>query len=367
MLDEKTWRLTRPGQIALRVRKFESTIITQTTRFLAENGYDVARLPHVKSSDSRQIWLPTSQALYELGGGNVALAEFRGLLNLLAECGSDREGECDFVEKVAAPLPIAVIAWLLGVPREDWDLLYDWTNRIIGAGDPDFAVEGEDANQSANAAIIETFTYFGQLIDEKMKNPDDDLISHLASAEVDGVKLDRNDLLGFCALIMAAGNETTRNATTGGMLALIENPEQLRRLKSEPDLLDSAIEEVVRWTSPVIHFARTAAQDCEIRGQKIKEGDALGLFYPSANRDEDVFEAPNSFRIDRKPNRHIVFGIGEHFCAGAHVARLEIRMAYQYLLPRIEEIELVGPPARLQSTFVGGIKRLPIRFKVAQC
>lgn len=272
------------------------------------------------------------------------------------------EGECDFVEKVAAPLPIAVIAWLLGVPREDWKRLFDWTNRIIGAADPDFAVEGVDSNTTANAAIVETFTYFGELIDERTKNPADDLVSHLAYAEVDGKKLKRMELLGFCALIMAAGNETTRNATTGGMLALIENPDQRRKLKAQPDLIGPAIEEVVRWTSPIIHFGRTAAQDCEIRGQRIEKGQHLALFYPSANRDDDIFESPDSFRIDREPNRHIGFGIGEHFCAGAHVARLEIRMAYQYLLPHIEEVELAGPPERLHSTFVGGIKRLPIRY-----
>lgn len=274
------------------------------------------------------------------------------------------EGEFDFVEKIAAPLPIAVIAWLLGVPREDWNKLFDWTNRIIGAADPDFSVEGEDSNTTANNAIVETFAYFGELIDERMKNPADDLISHLAHAEIDGVKLGRMELLGYCGLIMAAGNETTRNATTGGMLAFIENPDQRQKLRAEPGLLSSAIEEVVRWTSPIIHFGRTAAQDCEIRGQRIEKGQHLALFYPSANRDADIFDAPERFRIDRNPNRHIGFGIGEHFCAGAHIARLEIQMAYQYLLPQIEEIELTGPPARLHSTFVGGIKRLPIRYRL---
>ncbi len=274
------------------------------------------------------------------------------------------EGECDFVEKVAAPLPIAVIAWLLGVPREDWNKLFDWTNRIIGSADPDFAEEGVDSNATANAALVETFNYFGELIDERTKNPTDDLVSHLAHAEIDGKKLDRMEALGHCALFMAAGNETTRNATTGGMLALIEYPDQLRKLQEEPDLMGRAIEEVVRWTSPVIHFGRTAAQDCEIRGKKIAKGEHLALFYPSANRDADIFDAPDSFRIDRNPNRHIGFGIGEHFCAGAHVARLEIQMAYQYLLPHIEEVELAAPPARLHSTFVGGIKRLPIRYRL---
>jgi len=281
--------------------------------------------------------------------------------SLLAE---GDEGECDFVEKVAAPLPIAVIGWLLGVPREEWPLLFDWTNRTIGAADPEYRKEGEDGATTSDTAIAELFGYFAAMIEEKKRKPDDGLVSHLAHARIDGKPLDPMELLGWCGLIVTAGNETTRNATTGGMLALIENQDQLRKLQAEPGLIDSAIEEVVRFTSPVIHFGRTAARDNEIRGQRIKKGDHLALFYPSANRDEEVFDQPDLFRIDRRPNRHIAFGIGEHFCAGAHLARYEIRKAYEYLLPRIEEIDLAGPPQRLRSTLVGGIKHLPIRYKL---
>ncbi len=274
------------------------------------------------------------------------------------------EGECDFVEKIAAPLPIAVIAWLLGVPRSDWELLFDWTNRTIGAGDPEYQKEGEDAAATGQAAMIELFTYFTKLIEEKRKNPADDLVTLFSQAEIDGKKLEPMEVLAWCFIIVVAGNETTRNGTSGGMLAFIEHQDQMRRVQEDEALLRPAIEEVVRWTSPIIHFARTAAEDCEIRGQKIKKGDLLGLFYPSANRDEDVFEDPYTFRVDRQPNRHIGFGVGEHFCAGAHVARLEMEMAYRYLLPRIEEIELAGPPVRLRSHLVGGVKHLPIRYKL---
>jgi cholest-4-en-3-one 26-monooxygenase len=163
---------------------------------------------------------------------------------------------------------------------------------------------------------------------------------------------------------VVAGNETTRNATTGGMLALIEHPEERRRLQRDPSLLKSGIEEIVRWTSPIIHFARTASRDLDFHGHRIRAGDVVSLFYPSANRDEDVFEDPYRFRVDRHPNPHIGFGVGEHFCAGAHVARLELEMAYRYLLPRLEEVELAGPIDRLTSNLVGGIKRLPIRYKL---
>ncbi len=281
--------------------------------------------------------------------------------SLLAE---GETGECDFVEKVAAPLPIAVIAWLLGVPRSDWNLLFDWTNRTIGAGDPEYQQEGEDAQATAQRAMVELFQYFTQLVEEKKKNPADDLVTLFTQAEIDGKKLEPMEVLSWCFIIVIAGNETTRNGTSGGMLAFIENQDQMRRVQQDPGLLKSAVEEAVRWSSPIIHFARTAAQDCEIRGQKIKKGDRLALFYPSANRDEDVFEDPYSFRVDRNPNRHLGFGVGEHFCAGAHVARLEMLMAYKYLLPRIEEIELTGPPQRLRSQLVGGVKHLPIRYKL---
>jgi cytochrome P450 len=286
----------------------------------------------------------------------------REIVDSLLEEGD--EGECDFVEKVAAPLPIAVIAWLLGVPREDWNLLFDWTNRTIGAGDPEYQKEGEDSQATARAAMTELFTYFTALVEEKKKNPADDLVTLFAHAEIDGKKLEPMEVLAWCFVVVVAGNETTRNGTSGGMLALIEHQDQLRRVQQDPKLLKPAVEEVVRWCSPIIHFARTAAEDCEIRGQKIQKGQRLALFYPSANRDEEVFEDPFTFRVDRRPNRHIGFGIGEHYCAGAHVARLEMLMAYKYLLPRIDEIELTGPPVRLRSQIVGGVKHLPIRYKL---
>jgi len=172
------------------------------------------------------------------------------------------------------------------------------------------------------------------------------------------------DVLAWCLIIVIAGNETTRNATTGGMLAFVENQDQLRKLQNEPGLLPQAVEEIVRWTTPIIHFGRTATEDFELRGKQIRKGEVLALFYPSANRDEEVFEDPYSFRIDRDPNPHLGFGVGEHFCLGAHLARLEMEVAYKYLLPRIEEVELVGPVDRLHSSLVGGVKHLPIRYKL---
>jgi len=285
----------------------------------------------------------------------------RGVVNELFEKGN--EGECDFVESIAAPLPIAVIGWLLGVPEPDWPKLYHWTNRILGASDPEYQEE-KTAMETVRGAQQEIFEYFADLVARKRRDPQEDLVSLFAHAEVDGERLSDFEVLIWCNLIVTAGNETTRNATSGGMLALIEHPHALRQLQAEPALLKSGIEEILRWTSPIVQFSRTATRDVEIRGQEIAEGEIVALFYPSANRDEEVFEDPFEFRVDRRPNPHLAFGIGEHFCAGAHVARLEMEYAMRYLLPRIEEIELAGPPDRLYSNFIGGIKRLPIRYKL---
>ena len=274
------------------------------------------------------------------------------------------EGECDFVSEISKPLPIAVIAWLLGVPRDMWEQLFDWTNRTIGAGDPEYQKEGQTAEETGRAAMTELFTYFASLVEERKKKPADDLITHFTQIEIDGKRLELMDVLSWCLIIMIAGNETTRNGTTGGMLAFIEHPDQMRKLQGDMSLLNSAVEEVVRWSTPIIHFARTATRDHIVRGQAIREGESVALFYPSANRDEEIFDAPFEFRIDRNPNRHLGFGIGEHFCLGAHLARLEMQVAYRHLIPRIDEVELAGPIERLRSSLVGGVKHLPIRYKM---
>jgi cholest-4-en-3-one 26-monooxygenase len=274
------------------------------------------------------------------------------------------EGECDFVAEISAPLPIAVIGWLLGVPEEDWNMLFEWTNKTLGAGDPEYQEEGKDARETAQAAQVELFNYFSNLIQDRRKNPQDDLITTFVQSEYEGRALNDIEVLSWCFIIVLAGNETTRNATTGGMLAFIQHQHELRRLQGEMGRLKDAVEEVVRWTSPIIHFGRTATQDYQLRDKVIREGQSVALYYPSANRDEEVFEDPWTFRIDRKPNRHLGFGVGEHFCLGAHLARWEMEVAYRHLLPRIAEIELTGPVDRLHSSLVGGVKRLPIRYKL---
>jgi cholest-4-en-3-one 26-monooxygenase len=249
------------------------------------------------------------------------------------------------------------------VPRSDWNLLFQWTNETIGAGDPEYQ-HGATPQETAMQARLSLFQYFMGMVEERRKRPTDDITSLLAHATVDGAEIPAFELLSYYFLLVVAGNETTRNATSGGLLALIQNPGELAKLKRDPSLIDAAVEEIVRWTTPVIQFCRTAAEDTDVRGQKIRKGESLCLFYPSANRDEDVFEDPFAFRVDRNPNPHLAFGIGEHFCMGANLARLELRVAFAKIAERVAEIGLAGDVARLHSSFVGGIKRVPIRYRL---
>ncbi len=207
--------------------------------------------------------------------------------------------------------------------------------------------------------------YFTDMVAERQKRPTNDVTSILANAKVNGAHLPTLELLSYLLVLVVAGNETTRNATTGGLLAMIEHPDQFRRLKSDPSIVKSAVEEVVRWTSPVIQFARTATQDTEVRGQTIRAGESVCLFYPSANRDEDVFDEPFRFDIGRNPNPHLGFGIGEHFCLGSNLARLELEVIFRQLARRLERAEPAGRVERLRSSFVGGIKHMPIRYKLS--
>ena len=273
-------------------------------------------------------------------------------------------GEIDFVEKVSSVLPLAVIADMLGVPRSDWKMMFQWTNEMIGSGDPEYRREGETPDDTSERARLAALEYFSRMVEERRRNPRDDLVSILANAELDGAPLPFENLMSYYNLIVIAGNETTRNATSGGLLALIENPGELEKLRGDPSLVPKAVEEILRWTTPVIQFCRTATEDVEIRGEKVLAGQSFCLFYPSANRDEEVFDEPFRFKIDRDPNPHIAFGIGEHSCLGAAVARLELNVMFRQLAARIDEVELLGPVERLRSSFLGGVKHMPIRYRL---
>jgi cytochrome P450 len=274
-----------------------------------------------------------------------------------------RKERIDFVADVSAPITIAVIALMLGVPEKDWDLLFRWTNEIIAPQDPEFQREG-DTQKTIEGARLEVFQYFNEMAERSRRQPGDDIVSEVANGAVDGRPLPPVELLSYLFLLVVAGNETTRNAMTGGMLAFLENPGEWKRLQDDEALVTPAIEEIVRWTTPVIQFCRTTTEDFELRGQKIRAGQSLCLFYPSANRDEEIFPDADVFRIDRNPNDHVAFGRGEHVCLGAHLARLEIRCVFEELRRRLVRAEVAGPVERVRSSFVGGIKRVPLRWEL---
>jgi cholest-4-en-3-one 26-monooxygenase len=270
-----------------------------------------------------------------------------------------RRGECDFVADVAAELPLQVILELMGVPVEDRHLVFDWSNRMIGFDDPEFQTSPEDGR----AAATEMFMYANQLASERKRSPQADVISTLMRAELDGEALTEMEFDAFFVLLSVAGNETTRNLISGGMLALIEHPEQRDKLLADPDLIPAAVDEMLRWVTPVIYFRRTVTRDTELGGQRIREGDKVVMYYGSGNRDEDVFPDGDRFNVSRDPNPHITFGPGgAHFCLGASLARLEIRVMFEELLRRLTDIESAGPVKRLRSNFIAGIKQMPVHF-----
>jgi cytochrome P450 len=271
--------------------------------------------------------------------------------------------EVDFVEDFAATIPLAVIAEMIGLPREDWRLMFDLSNAIIASEDPEFQ-KGASTKETIDRAVQTSFDYFRQMVEERRRAPRDDLASALATGEVLGAPIAEWELLSYFVLILVAGNETTRNATSGGLLALLEHPDQLAALRADHSLVPRAVEEIVRWVSPVIQFCRTAEGAVPVGDVSVQPGEAVCLLYPSANRDEDVFPQPFAFRVDRDPNEHLGFGIGVHFCLGANLARLELQEIFRRLVPRLASVELAGPVERMRSSFVGGIKHMPIRYRL---
>ncbi|MEI7593741.1 MAG: cytochrome P450 [Actinomycetes bacterium] len=274
-----------------------------------------------------------------------------------------QRGECDFVIDIAAELPLQAIAEMMGVPSEDRHKLFDWTNRMIGIDDPEF--EGD--RESAGVAATELYMYANALATEKRKQLSDDILSKLLGAELDGDELTETEFDMFFMLLSVAGNETTRNATSHGMRALLDNPDQFAKLQANRELLPGAIEEILRWATPVLHFRRTAMADFDLAGTAIRKGDKVVMWHISANRDETVFDDPFRFDIERTPNDHIAFGGGgAHFCLGANLARMELDLIFTEILNRLPELESNGETEYLRSNFIGGIKHMPVRFSPTQ-
>jgi cholest-4-en-3-one 26-monooxygenase len=270
------------------------------------------------------------------------------------------KGECEFVEEVAAQLPLQIICEMIGLPEADWPRMFHLSNKLIGFDDPDLQTTPEIGEQAA----FEIFGYCDQIAADRRANPRDDIMTALVHAEVDGERLDDVDLNLFFVTLVVAGNETTRNLINHSMLALIDRPDEAERLRKDPSLWATAVDEMLRWGTSIHNFRRTTTRPTEIRGQAIDAGEKVVMYYMSANRDEDVFDDPMRFDVGRHPNEHVTFGGGGvHYCLGANLARAEIRATMQQLVDRLRDFELTGPARRLRSDFVNGIKTMPVRFK----
>ena len=288
----------------------------------------------------------------------------RGILDDMMGDGSERE--LDFVQDVAVWPPLKLITELLGVPVEDEWRILKLTNELFAGDDPEMKRVGDDP-LSIFDTIKDLYQYFSKMTEARRANPTEDLASYIANGRIDGEYLPYKELISYYTIVATAGHETTRTAMSGGLHALLTNPAQMQLFKDtvhDEDALKLAVEEMIRWTTPVAQFSRTAQADTELRGRRIAKGDTVGLFYASANFDEDVFDEPFEFRIDRRPNRHLAFGTGPHQCLGIILARMEMRIFFQQLIPRIEFMEMVEPPSRLRASFVHGLKHLKIRYRL---
>ena len=271
--------------------------------------------------------------------------------------------ECDFVTEIAVNFPLYVIMSLLGLPEDDFPRMHMLTQEMFGGDDEEYNKRGKSPEEQLTI-LLDFFTYFSELTASRREHPTEDLASAIANGRVDGEPLSDVDTASYYVIVASAGHDTTKDAISGGLLALIENPSELERLRQNMDLMPTAVEEMVRWATPVKEFMRTAADDTTVRGVPIGKGESVYLAYVSGNRDEEVFDDPFRFDVSRDPNKHVAFGYGVHFCLGAALARMEMNSLYSELIPRLESIELAGEPELAATTFVGGLKHLPIRYSL---
>jgi cytochrome P450 len=363
--DNQTF-LNNPRGVVFGIRAGEDMIksITGGDPHLVRSLVALDAPIHPKYRKLTQDWfMPKNLKLMEAEIGFLAKQTVDRLL------ASGSEG--DFVPLVSAPFPLHVVMQILGVPEEDEQRMLFLTQRMFGGQDQDLNQSGmanlspEQLTQLVGGAVTDFEAYFARLTAEKRANPTQDVASVIANALVDGALLNDRDMAGYYIILAAAGHDTTSASTAGAMMALAKDPEQFQRLKADRSLLPGIVEEAIRWTTPVQHFMRTTAQDVEIEGVTIPKGDWLMLSYVSANHDERIFDDPRKFDASRSPNRHVAFGAGAHQCLGLHLARLEMRILFNELLDRLDSIELAGEPKRAYSTFVGGLKTLPLAFKAA--
>ncbi len=283
---------------------------------------------------------------------------------------------CDFVKEIALWYPLRVLMMIMGVPREDEQFLMKMTQEIFGPGDPDVAAQTSNASDDGGLmgeqdrsvdlakTAMQLYEYFGKITANRRANPTDDLCSIIANGMIDGAPIGDREAMSYYIIVATAGHDTTSSTTAGGLLELIKAPAEMQKLKANPDLLSGAVEEMIRWVTPVKHFMRTAVSDYTLRGVTIKAGEGLALHYPSGNRDEEVFDDPFTFKVDRPANKQVAFGYGVHTCLGMHLARMEIKSLFAELLPRLDEIVLDGEPRNTRANFVSGLKTLPVRYRM---
>ena len=287
---------------------------------------------------------------------------------------ADLGGECDFVNEVALHYPLHVIMTILGVPESDEPRMLKLTQELFGAADPELGRQGDqtptrmstsEEPQMDFGVIVDFSNYFRALSEDRRKHPTDDLASIIANSQIDGQPISDLEAMSYYIIVAAAGHDTTSSSVGGAMWALAERPGEVKKLKADPSLIPGLVDESIRWTTPVKTFMRTATEDTAFAGRQISRNDWIMLCYASGNRDEAVFEAPDEFRVDRKPNKHLAFGYGAHLCLGQHLAKMEMRILWEEMLPRLKSVELAGVPALSEAVFVNGPKRLPIRFDLA--
>lgn len=276
----------------------------------------------------------------------------------------EMNGKADFVNDLAVWYPLRVIMMILGVPEKDEALMLKLTQELFGATDPDMQ-RAAPTEEERNQTLIDFYTFFTQITAERRANPGDDVASTIANAKINGELIGDLEAMSYYIIVATAGHDTTSSSTAGGLLALLQHPEEMKKLRADPSLLPSAVDEAIRWVTPVKHFMRTATVDYKLRDKTIKTGESVMLMYASANRDEAVFDEPFKFKVDRRPNKHVAFGQGAHHCLGHLLAKMEMRALYKALLERVDDIELTGEPAWVQAQFVSGLKTLPIRFRAA--
>lgn len=281
-------------------------------------------------------------------------------------------GSCDFVKDVALTYPLRVIMEILGVPEADMPRMLRLTQELFGAADPELNRSHEDTTRQETgdladlqATIADFFMYFKGITDDRKARPTEDLSTVIANGQIDGAPINDFEAMCYYVIVATAGHDTTSSSTAGAIWGMCERPEAFAKVKADPALIPGLVDESIRWVTPVKHFMRSATEDTELRGQAIAKGDWLMLCYPSGNRDEEVFDAPDEFRPERSPNRHLAFGYGAHLCLGQHLAKMEMRILWEELLPRLKSLEFNGQPSRAEAAFVGGPKRLPIRYQMA--